>query len=315
MNTQIVYVIVSDENDSLLEQTLTSVCSLRMHTPDAKVFLITDRSTDNTLAGERAKILNYITEKKVIDIPDGYTKVQRSRYLKTSLRQYIQGDFLYVDSDTIIIRDLADADALKMEMGAVLDGHLMYSKHPAYDKRSIKKRLLKINMNLSGINDRYFNGGVQFVRDTPRTRLLYKEWHKAWQESISLGVNRDQPALAKANYLCGNIIEELPNLWNFQTHSYSMTYYQDNAYILHYFASNYGVPTYVKKLSRLSVPELNKLITVARRTSFPMFSLPITEREIELLHSEISFVFHYSKKMYGILKWLTHLYLSIKGRM
>ena len=63
-------------------------------------------------------------EKAVVNVPEHYNKVQTSRYLKTSLRQTVEGDFLFIDSDTIITDSLADADSLTGNVMMVLDYHV-----------------------------------------------------------------------------------------------------------------------------------------------------------------------------------------------
>ena len=90
MKTKIVYVVVSDDADFYLEQTLVSVYSLRLYNPETRVVLIVDDKTNDTLIGKRAKILEYISDKVVVNIPAKYTKKERSRYLKTTIRQHIK---------------------------------------------------------------------------------------------------------------------------------------------------------------------------------------------------------------------------------
>lgn len=309
MNTKIVYILVSDKDDSYLEQTLTSVCSLRVHSPDAKVILVTDRVTDNTLSGEREKILNFITEKKVIEIPDGYSKMQRSRYLKTSLREIITGDFLFVDSDTVIMRDLADVDNLRMDIGAVLDCHLPFSKHPY--KKKISKKLLKSGVSLKEMGNRYYNSGVMYVRDTPQTHLFYEKWHETWQTCVGLGINTDQQALTKADYLCGNPIQELCGIWNCQPRYCYKKQILENAYILHYFSSSVSnIPLLVNSLYKLNSTELNELIVCARHTRFPIFNF-LVDDITELSRTMVGKVFLFHKRMFGLLERICSIFLKI----
>ena len=96
MRTKIVYVVTSDETDVYLEQALLSVFSLRKHNPNAYVELVVDQNTNTTITGKRGEILKYIDNKVVVNVPEEYNKLSRSRWLKTSLRQHIKGDFLYI---------------------------------------------------------------------------------------------------------------------------------------------------------------------------------------------------------------------------
>lgn len=67
MKTKIAYVLVSDESDTYLEQTIISLYSLRLYNPNVTVVLVVDDITDLTIKGKRCKILEYISEKRTIN--------------------------------------------------------------------------------------------------------------------------------------------------------------------------------------------------------------------------------------------------------
>ena len=121
MKTKIVYAVSSDEQDIYLEQTVLSVFSLKRHNPDAVVEFVVDERTDKTIVGKRELILQYVNKKIVVEVPESYDKKQTSRFLKTNLRQYIDGDFLFIDSDTVIADSLADIDSFDGDIGAVIN--------------------------------------------------------------------------------------------------------------------------------------------------------------------------------------------------
>ena len=116
MKTKIVYVVISDEDDYYLEQALVSVYSVRLYNPNSQILLLIDSETNATIVGKREAILQYVSQKIVIDVPKQYSKMQKSRFLKTTLRQYIEGDFLFIDSDTIITGDLSDIDDISFDI-------------------------------------------------------------------------------------------------------------------------------------------------------------------------------------------------------
>lgn len=125
MKTKIIYVLVSNENDCYLEQALVSIYSLRLYNPDANLLLLVDEETSRTLEnGIRKLILNYVSKLVIVDVPFHYSKQQKSRYIKTSLRSQVIGDFLFIDCDTIINEELKDIDNLSCEIAAVPDCHL-----------------------------------------------------------------------------------------------------------------------------------------------------------------------------------------------
>ena len=177
MKTKIVYVVVSDTTDIYLEQALLSVFSLRKHNPNAYVELVVDQDTNTTIAEKRGEILKYIDNKVVINVPEEYNKVCRSRWIKTSLRQHIQGNFLFIDTDTLVTDCLDDIDSFDGEMGAVKDQHVLVGKN-----RGVKK--LQINAERDGWiwseTLAYYNSGVMYVKDSPFTHKFYQTWHNKW---------------------------------------------------------------------------------------------------------------------------------------
>lgn len=103
MKTKIIYVLVSNENDCYLEQALVSIYSLRLYNPDANLLLLVDEETSRTLEnGIRKLILNYVSKLVIVDVPFHYSKQQKSRYIKTSLRSQVIGDFLFMSLQTMM---------------------------------------------------------------------------------------------------------------------------------------------------------------------------------------------------------------------
>jgi hypothetical protein len=226
------YVLTSDNQDLYYEQGLLSITSLRDKMPDAYISLLVDNKTADSLKNKRTHIHTIIDEYKIITIPDGFTKMQCSRWLKTSMRQHIDGDFLYIDCDTIISSDLATVSNLNINIGAVLNSHCLlehdFYKHEAmaYDKQ--------LEFTSTTISNRYFNGGVVYCRDTPECHAFFYEWHKLWQYSVSKNINMDQPSFNQANIYNNYIISELDGKWNCQI-AYGGVPYLVNAKIIHYF--------------------------------------------------------------------------------
>ena len=100
---QFLYVLVSKPEDYYYEQLLISVTSLRKHNPNAFVTVLVDNRTNETLCGPlRGRIKDLVQNIVVVDFDDNLNNTKRSRYLKTTMREHIQGDFLFVDCDTVI---------------------------------------------------------------------------------------------------------------------------------------------------------------------------------------------------------------------
>ena len=113
-----VYIIVSDKDDYYFEQLLVSVTSLISTNPGAYITLVMDKYTDNLLSNDQKGVLSKINEIKVIDLDTNLSKKSRSRLLKTNLRNIVDGDFLYIDSDTIVLERLF-AENIEPDLAAV----------------------------------------------------------------------------------------------------------------------------------------------------------------------------------------------------
>jgi lipopolysaccharide biosynthesis glycosyltransferase len=239
---QYVYVLTSDENDFFLEQLVLSITSLRLKMSNAAVTVLTDDITAATLTEKRSIIYKLADEVKVLSSPSELNKLRRSRWLKTTMRKNIIGDFLYIDCDTVIADDLSDIGNTKADVAAILDQHSFVREHP------LKKRFFTLDKELGFSSaektNKQFNGGILFCRDTPLAHDFFDEWHKLWLFSISKGINVDQPSLNQAGVNKNNIITELGGIWNCQI-EFSGLQFLSQAKIIHYFTSGRNEKPYL----------------------------------------------------------------------
>ena len=296
MKTKIVYVICSDEKDYYLEQVLMSIFSLRKHNSDAIVELVVDANTDSTLSGNRTEILKYVDSKIVVSVPKEYNKKESSRFIKTYLRHYLSGDFLYIDSDTIICDNLSDIDLFDGDLGAVFDLHEPNClKLPNYTEWLNKVRQEGWT-NSNAIP--YFNSGVLFVRDTPRTHHFYEDWHLIWLKMLQdNGRYRDQEPFALANERHNYLIKELSGIWNCQILSSALPYLH-KAKIIHYFFTSLRNKQYAYALcNRTYLIEIRKTGGITNeiaslldnaKTAFVHPSYICGPNEINLLSGELA---------------------------
>lgn len=126
MRTKIVYILISDDLDIVYEQALISVYSLRKHNSDANVILVVDEDTNAGLVDKRSQIIQYVNEIIQVSVPIEYSKIQRSRFIKTSLRELISGGFFYIDVDTVIIGDLSFVDYIQDDIAMAYDANTPY---------------------------------------------------------------------------------------------------------------------------------------------------------------------------------------------
>ena len=232
------YVLTSNDSDYYLEQALLSMHSLRLHMPNAFISLIVDNITEATLTGKREAIRGLVNELKSVTIEDRFNKKARSRWLKTSTREHITGDFLFIDCDTIIAEDITALSNMKINLGAVLNEHASLSDLAKYNPAYLKE-MQKLDRKLgfsSTINlNHYFNSGLLLCKDSTIAHDFFGEWHRLWLYCFEQGNVTDQQSFNQSNYIQGNVISELGGEWNCQVLSDGGIRYLHKANIIHYF--------------------------------------------------------------------------------
>lgn len=242
MKTKLVYVLTCTEDQHYIEQALMSIFSARHWNPDAHIVLLVDDQTDLLLVGKRAELLNYISEKIVVPFSDStLSPAYRSRWIKTSARQLVQGDFLYIDCDTIVQGSLSEIDSFTCEMGAVWESHLQVKDfcQLLYELDKNRTEVLGVDLDAEKV---YYSSGVIYVKDTDLTNHLYRLWNQIWRESFDANKSiADQPPLAKANLNMGRVIQRIPDVYNCIV--FTQNTFTREAIILH--ISSYKNPSYL----------------------------------------------------------------------
>ena len=231
---KIVYVLTSSPNDIYLEQAYVSMCSLKHYNPEAQVIILTDQLTAATFTGTRKKETRFADEIKVVDLPENLNGQRRSRLLKTSARKHIEGDFLFIDTDTIIVKPLDDILKVEADLAACYDTHCEDIKQDPY-YYNIKRNALKIGTPIED-EKHYFNSGVILVRDTPIAHKFYELWHENLALSVGKNVFQDQPSFKKTDCELGHVIKPLPDVWNVEL-KHGIRFLKD-AKIIHYLCTN-----------------------------------------------------------------------------
>ena len=234
--TKCLYLLVSGPEDVYLEQAYISASSCARHNPDASLTLLTDRLTaegwlrESPLSGPFRALFKEI---KVVDLDASLPAMQRSRLLKTGMREYVEGDFLFIDADTVVARSLSDIDAFDAPLAACPDLHATFREHP--HRRATIHMCKRLGFDAT-LTRNYFNSGVMLVRDTPENHAFFKAWQQNYLHGFAAGIKPDQPSLAQTDAQCAFPIRELPGEWNCQVQN-GVRYLRD-AYILHYMVTN-----------------------------------------------------------------------------
>lgn len=307
MKTKIVYTLVGNVGGVYLGQAIISAFTVRKSNPHAHIVIVTDETTGRAI-NSAAVIRNYFDEVVVVKVPDNLTKMQSSRYIKTTLRKHISGDYLYIDTDTVVIADLSVCDNITADVAAVVDRHANVEQHPTLN--GVVKDLRTVGLAVEDLRSKYFNSGVMYVKDNELANSFYERWHYHWDEARKQGHNIDQPPLAKANKECGYIIEELPGVWNCQMVD-NFINIMDEAKVLHYFASHRRSPyqlydeALLKKVAETGIIDDDLKASLEHPKSlFREHHLLVHDEDVEFNHS-------YVHDMYAYHRWVFNIFEGI----
>ncbi len=234
----VVYVLVSGEKDYFYEQFLMSVTSLRYRMKEVNVLLLVEQSTNDYLLSQHEDVHTVVDEIVVCKLPEEYSMKARSRILKTRMRELIEGDFLYIDCDTVICDTLEDIQKMPVT-GAVLDNHRRVSEDVSEFAPVIERA--KKNQFSVGYENQHFNSGVIWCKDDEITREFFKRWNECWYETYKKNIMIDQLSLNEVNHQMKGMLTEISGVWNCQLR-FGLPYLAD-AKIIHYFASNINTKT------------------------------------------------------------------------
>lgn len=314
MIPQIVYVLVANEKNLYLEEMWISIFSLRRHHPEATVKVLMDVETKEYI-NRFPQLTTMIDETVVVQTPAGYNEKQRSRQIKTTIRNILKGDYIFIDTDTVICKPLdgivEDIAELKDFRGiaAVREGHVRM-KDTLFPPTGTVKRIFDIDISKSPLMT---NSGVMFVADIPFTHEFYKRWNENWKRScFEKGNSQDQPSLYATDCQYGYVIRELSGIYNAQV-AMSLKYYAD-AVILHWwhmdfiedqsYSPYFSLEIYqdLKKEGEIT-PQIEELIINAKQ-SFVSPTMPVGKEHILFLFSPAGKIFNRIYKEGGAASWL-----------
>lgn len=311
MIPQIVYVLVANESNLYLEEMWVSLFSLRRFHPEAKVNVLLDAETEK-MVNSRSELKSMINEILVVPTPEGYNAKQRSRQIKTTVREVIKGDYLFIDTDTVVCKhldSLTQSLTPQTHIAAVPDGHLPLNEC-LFPPINEVKRIFAEDCS----DSRYwFNSGVMYVRDTTEAHEFYKRWNENWAYScFEKGNSQDQPALLKTDKDFGYVIGELSGIYNAQV-AMSLKYFADAA-ILHWwhmdFIEDQSYSPYFSlqiykdvKASHGITPDIADEIINAKQ-SFVSPTMPVGKEHILFLFTPAGKIFNRIHKEGGAASWL-----------
>ena len=233
---QVCYALATDGESRYVDLTAISALAVRRIHPHAEIAILTDEQSlpiitslleAHGLAGNVRSIGTYA----------GSTGA-RSRFVKTQVRQFINGDFVYLDADAIPIDGF---DAIFRESGPVCAA---IDRSPAAPAGSGFPSFAVAAFDRLGWSHParfYVNCGVVFWKDSETTRRLGQMWHKNWQSFYHESNDyADQQAF---NYTL-NDLGINPTILNdkYNARVGLSPAFALGAAIYHFYASDYGIP-------------------------------------------------------------------------
>jgi hypothetical protein len=221
----------SDGDDSYSEMTLISIALLRRVHKNARVTVFIDEVTEQKLLQRAGLVLDEADRiiRVKADFPDAAT---RSRYIKTKMRTLLDGNYLFLDSDALVIRRIDEIFAFRKPMAAALDlnvaspfPHNPIWIQPIYEDLGWKYPI-----------EHYFNTGVVYWADVPETHRLAELWHERWKMVLrKFDKYHDQPSFNSAVAHMGVNVHVLPTAYNAMVEAHPRL--ARGAKIFHFFTS------------------------------------------------------------------------------
>jgi hypothetical protein len=174
--------------------------------------LITVSVSAGHLMGASDPLLNDVDVYVHFDTPEGNASF-RNRFLKTNLRNLVNGSYLFLDSDTLVRGDLSEVFSTESDIA----GAPNHSKDTVQDQIWYQDRAVLTRLGWRVRSDVYINGGAMLCHDTPGARRFAGDWHAKWLTSYrETHGYRDQPALNAAVFDSGVRLTVLPHRFNAQ---------------------------------------------------------------------------------------------------
>jgi len=187
------YVLTTTGRDEFADMTYASVAFLRQVYPEAEIICLCDELSHRALEQARHPLLELIDRSLAVATPDAPPSF-RNRFVKTKMRLVLEGDFVYFDSDTLVVDRIDEMLSCPAPLAGVAD--------PAAvdDPLGVDPwgRTVFEMMGWKMPSGAYINGGVLLLRDCEPTRRFARLWHEKWLDRSRQGRHTDQQSLNSA---------------------------------------------------------------------------------------------------------------------
>jgi hypothetical protein len=146
-------------------------------------------------------------------------RLGQSRFIKTTMRRFVAGDFVYLDSDTLVLRDFRDVWDGVTDVGLAED--LNCGKRVPGFPAEQRELFAALGWETTRL---YFNGGMMAARDNVRVAELFECWHRFWllgkerqrcamdQPSLNHSISESGVKVRRLSYAYNALIDANPRL-------------------------------------------------------------------------------------------------------
>jgi len=201
------YIVTARDDPQMLVMAHVAILTLRQVHADARICLMVDCPTERLINSAYPALKNDVIDFVAVDsgIEDGPAS---SRYLKTRMRGNLDGDLLFLDIDTLVLRDLSPLWEHNDVVSGVHDDNTLGGNFGEELLEGFKR------LGWPAPKEPYLNSGVMFWRDNPEGQRLGEAWHRFWLESREVMGDTDQPALHRAMTETGVSVKVLDQDYN-----------------------------------------------------------------------------------------------------
>ena len=210
--------------------TRLAIACVRLTNPRLRVLVTCDAASHDLLRTHDDPLIEAADEWIAVRTPPGPPQF-RNRFVKTSIRESVDGPLLLVDSDIVVRGDVAEIFSLKADIACARN----HSRGVYAEQLNDRDLSIILGMDWTINQEVYLNAGVVFLNDTPGARKVASEWHRLWLLShTKFGDCKDQPAFNAALHRVSPKSIILSDKYNAQIKKTPSSFY--GARIWHYYA-------------------------------------------------------------------------------
>ena len=199
---------------------------------------VIDRQTMSFASASGFRLADWADEVVVVEAPYA-SPLLNSRYLKTTLRFHVAGEFLFLDLDAVVVREelfwRLKCDCIAA--GQNIDHNNLRNRNDRFTEDIGTTIYGPMGWEYPFLP--YVNSGVLYCRDNAHCRALFERWHQLWEDQRQrLGFHLDQPPLNQALREIPDCLTLMPPVFNSPVDVGPE--FEANAWVFHYYISIYA---------------------------------------------------------------------------